>query len=107
MPQRSLEPRAPFEEARGTEREEPRCIELGAAVGEHELRVLEFCERAAERLAIACVFDPGCERRFGELPERCHKCTDWMTGAAERVRPQAAAVLVEPTWQRLNAVQAR
>lgn len=27
------------------------------------------------------------ERRFGELPERCHTCKDWMTGAAERVRP--------------------
>lgn len=25
--------------------------------------------------------------RFGELPERCHTCTDWMTGAAERLRP--------------------
>ncbi|HYD76826.1 radical SAM/SPASM domain-containing protein [Ramlibacter sp.] len=47
------------------------------------------------------------ERRFGELPERCHKCTDWMTGAAERVRPEAAVVPVEPTWQGLNAVEAR
>lgn len=27
------------------------------------------------------------ERRFGELPARCHTCKDWMTGAAERVRP--------------------
>jgi pyruvate-formate lyase-activating enzyme len=26
-------------------------------------------------------------RRFAELPERCHTCKDWMTGAAERVRP--------------------
>lgn len=26
-------------------------------------------------------------RRFDELPARCHRCTDWMTGAAERVRP--------------------
>jgi pyruvate-formate lyase-activating enzyme len=26
-------------------------------------------------------------RRFNELPERCHTCKDWMTGAAERVRP--------------------
>lgn len=25
--------------------------------------------------------------RFSELPERCHTCKDWMTGAAERVRP--------------------
>lgn len=47
------------------------------------------------------------ERRFAELPERCHKCTDWMTGAAERVRPEADAVPVEPTWQRLNAVAAK
>jgi pyruvate-formate lyase-activating enzyme len=28
-------------------------------------------------------------RRFAELPERCHTCKDWMTGAAERVRPGA------------------
>lgn len=27
------------------------------------------------------------EYRFGELPPRCQKCKDWMTGAAERVRP--------------------
>lgn len=27
------------------------------------------------------------ERRFDELPARCHTCTDWMTGAAERIRP--------------------
>lgn len=26
-------------------------------------------------------------RRFDELPARCHTCKDWMTGAAERVRP--------------------
>jgi pyruvate-formate lyase-activating enzyme len=25
--------------------------------------------------------------RFDELPDRCHTCKDWMTGAAERVRP--------------------
>ena len=25
--------------------------------------------------------------RFDELPERCHTCTDWMVGAAHRVRP--------------------
>jgi hypothetical protein len=25
--------------------------------------------------------------RFDELPARCHGCKDWMTGAAERVRP--------------------
>jgi len=28
------------------------------------------------------------ERRFDELPTRCQSCTDWMTGAAERIRPQ-------------------
>lgn len=27
------------------------------------------------------------ERRFDDLPARCHECKDWMTGAAERVRP--------------------
>ena len=27
------------------------------------------------------------ECRFGELPARCKKCKDWMTGAAERIRP--------------------
>lgn len=27
------------------------------------------------------------ECRFGELPARCMKCKDWMTGAAERIRP--------------------
>jgi pyruvate-formate lyase-activating enzyme len=26
-------------------------------------------------------------RRFADLPDRCHTCKDWMTGAAERVRP--------------------
>jgi len=25
-------------------------------------------------------------RRFGDLPDRCHDCKDWMVGAAERVR---------------------
>jgi pyruvate-formate lyase-activating enzyme len=25
--------------------------------------------------------------RFDELPERCQKCTDWMTGSAERIKP--------------------
>jgi uncharacterized Fe-S cluster-containing radical SAM superfamily protein len=29
--------------------------------------------------------------RFDELPERCHSCQDWMTGAAERLRPDDAA----------------
>ncbi|MBK9387999.1 MAG: radical SAM protein [Planctomycetes bacterium] len=27
------------------------------------------------------------ERRFEELPERCQSCSDWMTGAAQRLRP--------------------
>jgi pyruvate-formate lyase-activating enzyme len=44
------------------------------------------------------------ERNFDELPARCLTCTDWMTGTAERVRPEAEAVPVEPTWQRLNVV---
>jgi pyruvate-formate lyase-activating enzyme len=29
------------------------------------------------------------QRQFADLPERCHTCKDWMTGAAERVRPGA------------------
>jgi hypothetical protein len=40
-------------------------------------------------------------RDWDALPERCHTCTDWMTGSAERIRPEAE-VPVEPTWQRLN-----
>jgi pyruvate-formate lyase-activating enzyme len=27
------------------------------------------------------------QKRFAELPDRCHTCKDWMTGAAERVKP--------------------
>ena len=27
------------------------------------------------------------QHRFDELPQRCHTCSDWMTGAAERIRP--------------------
>jgi pyruvate-formate lyase-activating enzyme len=38
------------------------------------------------------------DRDFDGLPERCHDCTDWMTGAAERLRPQSEGVPVEPTW---------
>lgn len=30
------------------------------------------------------------ERRFAELPDRCHDCKDWMTGAAQRIRPERA-----------------
>ena len=32
------------------------------------------------------------ERRFDDLPERCHACRDWMTGAARRVRPRRELV---------------
>jgi len=28
--------------------------------------------------------------RYDELPDRCHTCTDWMTGAAQRIRPAGA-----------------
>jgi len=28
------------------------------------------------------------QRRFGELPQTCQDCKDWMTGAAERFRPE-------------------
>lgn len=28
-------------------------------------------------------------RQFDALPDRCHTCKDWMTGAAERVRPES------------------
>lgn len=27
------------------------------------------------------------QHRFDELPERCHTCTDWMTGSADRIKP--------------------
>ncbi|MEK6675652.1 MAG: radical SAM protein [Planctomycetota bacterium] len=30
--------------------------------------------------------------RFSELPQRCQDCRDWMTGAAQRVRPTATCV---------------
>lgn len=33
------------------------------------------------------------QRRYDELPTRCHTCKDWMTGAAERVRPGAVVQL--------------
>ena len=29
--------------------------------------------------------------KFDELPERCQSCTDWMTGAAQRIRPVETA----------------
>ena len=47
------------------------------------------------------------ERKYDELPARCHTCTDWMTGAAERLRPQSECTPVEPTWQRLTAPMLR
>jgi uncharacterized Fe-S cluster-containing radical SAM superfamily protein len=47
------------------------------------------------------------ERNFDALPERCHTCTDWMTGAAERLRPSNDCIPVEPTWQRLSMPTAR
>ncbi len=28
------------------------------------------------------------QHRFDELPERCHTCTDWMTGSADRISPK-------------------
>lgn len=31
--------------------------------------------------------DKHLQHRFDELPERCHTCTDWMTGSAERIKP--------------------
>lgn len=30
--------------------------------------------------------------RFDELPDRCKKCTDWMTGAAVKLKPSARSV---------------
>lgn len=39
-------------------------------------------------------------RNFDDLPERCKTCTDWMTGAAERVRPESESVPVEPICAR-------
>jgi hypothetical protein len=29
--------------------------------------------------------------RYDELPERCHTCQDWMTGAAVREHPETTA----------------
>lgn len=45
------------------------------------------------------------ERAFDRLPARCADCTDWMTGAAERVRPVTEAP-VEPTYQALTVLGA-
>lgn len=38
-------------------------------------------------------------RDWDGLPERCQNCTDWLTGAAERLRPKSEDVPVEPTWR--------
>jgi pyruvate-formate lyase-activating enzyme len=46
------------------------------------------------------------ERKFDALPKRCHECTDWMTGAAERLRPNTESVPVEPTYQGLKVLGA-
>jgi pyruvate-formate lyase-activating enzyme len=45
-------------------------------------------------------------RQFGELPDRCHSCKDWMTGAAERVRPGAMEELEKRRQRRKAAVGA-
>lgn len=44
--------------------------------------------------------DKHLKHQYDQLPERCQTCTDWMTGAAERLRPQNEEVPVEPTCQR-------
>ena len=31
------------------------------------------------------------DRMFDDLPERCHDCTDWKTGASQKLRPGGAA----------------
>jgi pyruvate-formate lyase-activating enzyme len=31
------------------------------------------------------------DHKFDQLPDRCHSCKDWMTGAANRIRPRAEA----------------
>lgn len=36
---------------------------------------------------LGCYRDLHLERRFDELPDRCQDCKDWMTGAANRIRP--------------------
>lgn len=44
--------------------------------------------------------DKHLKRQFDELPARCQTCTDWMTGAAERLRPSSANVPQEPICER-------
>lgn len=36
------------------------------------------------------------QHRFDLLPERCHKCKDWMVGAAKRVRPPLGPLSLSP-----------
>lgn len=55
---------------------------------------------------LGCYRELHLARDYDMLPERCHSCTDWMTGAAERLRPNSSSVPVEPTWQRLHMVDA-
>jgi uncharacterized Fe-S cluster-containing radical SAM superfamily protein len=38
--------------------------------------------------------DQHLKHRFNELPQRCQTCTDWMTGAAERIRPNQGSFRV-------------
>ena len=45
--------------------------------------------------------DKHLNRDFDALPARCHTCTDWMTGAAERLRPADVKVPVEPVCKRI------
>ncbi len=45
--------------------------------------------------------DKHLQRRFDELPARCHTCTDWMTGAAERLQPADASVPMAPVCERV------
>lgn len=40
---------------------------------------------------LGCYRDLHLERRYDELPARCNDCKDWMTGAAQRLRPKATA----------------
>jgi pyruvate-formate lyase-activating enzyme len=42
-------------------------------------------------------------RQFSELPDRCQTCKDWMTGAAERVRPGAMSRLDRRRRRRISA----
>ena len=41
--------------------------------------------------ALGSYRDTHMAHRFDELPDRCQSCTDWMTGAAQRIRPVETA----------------